>query len=50
MFYNKILGTVWEIRLIDNDNVYVKSSWSRSNFQNFVYNVQWGLCKIKIGL
>jgi hypothetical protein len=22
------------------DNVYVKSSWSMSNFQNFVYNVQ----------
>ena len=20
-----------------------------SNFQNFVYNVQWGLCKIEIG-
>jgi len=32
------------------DNVYVKSSWSMSNFQNFVYNVQWGLCKIEIGL
>ena len=32
------------------DNVYVKSSWSVSNFQNFVYNVQWGLCKIEIGL
>ena len=28
------------------DNVYVKSSWSMSNFQNFVYNVQWGLYKI----
>jgi len=22
------------------ENVYVKSSWSMSNFQNFVYNVQ----------
>jgi len=22
------------------DNVYVKSSWSMSNFQNVVYNVQ----------
>ena len=22
------------------DNVYVRSSWSMSNFQNFVYNVQ----------
>jgi hypothetical protein len=32
------------------DNVYVLSSWSMSNFQNFVYNVQWGLCKIEIGL
>jgi hypothetical protein len=52
MFYNKILGTVWEIRPIDNNNVYVKSSGSRSNFQNFVYtgNVQWGLCKKEIGL
>ena len=32
------------------DNVSVKSTWSASNFQNFVYNVQWGLCKIEIGL
>ena len=31
-------------------NVYVKSNWSASNFQNFVYNVQWSLCKIEIGL
>ena len=31
-------------------DVYVKSSWFMSNFQNFVYNVQWGLCKIEIGL
>ena len=28
------------------DNVYVKSSWSISNFQTFVYTVQWVLCKI----
>ena len=27
-----------EIRPVDN--VYVKTSWSMTNFQNFVYNVQ----------
>ena len=32
------------------DNVYVKSGWSMSNFQNFEDNVQWCLCKIEIGL
>ena len=32
------------------DNAYVKLSWSMSNIQNFVYNVQWGPCKIDIGL
>ena len=32
------------------DNVYVKSSWSMSNFLKCVYNVQCGLCKIEIGL
>ena len=30
------------------DNVYVISSWSMSNFQNCVYKIQWGPCKIKI--
>jgi hypothetical protein len=30
-----------EIRPVDN--VYVKTSWSMTNFQNFVYNVQQGL-------
>jgi len=32
------------------DNVYVKSCWSMSKFVNLVSNVQWGLCKIEIGL
>jgi hypothetical protein len=31
---------VCEISSRPIDNVYVKSSWSLSNFQNFVYNVQ----------
>jgi hypothetical protein len=35
---------------LDLLTISVKSSWSMSNFQNFVYNVQWGLCKIEIDL
>ena len=35
-----IITTVCEISSRPIDNVYVKSSWSMSNFQNFVYNVQ----------
>ena len=44
------ITAVCEISSRPIDNVYVKSSWSMSNFINFVYNVQWGLCKIEIGL
>ena len=44
------ITAVCEISSRPIDNVYVKSSWSESNFINFVYNVQWGLCKIEIGL
>ena len=42
------LISVYEISGRPIDNVYVKSSWSMSNFQNFECNVQWGLwyCKI----
>ena len=32
--------TVCEISSRPIDNVYVKSSWSMSNFKNFVHNVQ----------
>ena len=45
-----IQSPVCEISGRPIDNVCVKSSWPRSNFQNFVYNVQSGLCKIEIGL
>jgi hypothetical protein len=31
---------VCEISVRPIDNIYVKSSWSMSNFQNVVYNVQ----------
>ena len=33
-------ATVCEISSRPIDNVYVKSNWSMSNIQNFVYNVQ----------
>ena len=35
-----VLESVCEISGRPVDNVYVKSSWSMSNFQNFVFNVQ----------
>ena len=48
--HDHMVVAVCEISGRPIDNVYVKSNWFMSNFQNFVYNVQWGLCKIEIGL
>ena len=36
---SKDMVSVCEISSRPIDNVYVKSSWSMSNFHNFVYNV-----------
>jgi hypothetical protein len=38
--YHIMLFSVYKISGRPINKVYVKSSWSMSNFQNFVYNVQ----------
>jgi hypothetical protein len=46
----KLTDSLCEISSRPINNVYVKSSWSMSNFQNMYIMYSKGLCKIEIGL